>query len=94
MARPRKNSEEKKQQGTYRKDRDPAKKKIDVTSEKYEVIKIKVKEVEDLIKTTPVDGNEKKLIDLSNLYQKLVNILQTPALEEKAGTMVDDLWKN
>jgi hypothetical protein len=93
MARPRKSSEEKKQQGTYRKDRDASKKKVDVTDEKYEVIRIKLKEVEGLIKETPVAGNEKKLIEMSNLYQKLVNILQTPSLERKPGGMVDGLWK-
>jgi hypothetical protein len=86
MARPRKSTEEKKRQGTYRKDRDPSKKKIDVSGNKYKVIKTKLKEVETLIEKTPVDGNEKKLIDLSNLYQKLINILQTPDLEKKPET--------
>jgi hypothetical protein len=94
MARPRKTNEEKKTQGTYRKDRDPAKKGIAANSDKYEVIRQKLKDVEALIKDTPIDGNEKKLIDLSNLYQKFIQILRTPDVEEKAKTMVDALWKN
>jgi hypothetical protein len=93
VARPRKSNEEKKRQGTYRQDRDPSKKKIDISSDKYEVIKTKLKEVESLIKETPISGNEKKLIDLSNLYQKLIQILQTPDLEKKPETAADGLWK-
>jgi hypothetical protein len=89
-----KSIEEKKLQGTYRKDRDPSKIKLNTDSDKYEVIRKKLAEVENLIKETPVDGNEKKLIELSNLYQKLISILRTPALEERKETIVDGLWKN
>jgi hypothetical protein len=92
--RPRKPIEQHKLEGTYRKDRDPAKIKLDTESDKYEVIRKKLAEVENLIKETPVDGNEKKLIELSNLYQKLISILRTPSLEEKRETIVDGLWKN
>jgi hypothetical protein len=81
MGNPRKSTEEKLLQGTYRKDRDPAK-KINKNVDKYKVIKNKLEEVENLIKDTPVNNNEKKLIDLGNLYQKLMGILQTPPLEK------------
>jgi hypothetical protein len=94
MGRPRKSSTEKKRQGTYREDRDPAKKTVVKDGDKYEVIRKKLQEVENLIRDTPIDGNERKLINLSNLYQKLIDVLQVPTLEGKKKTMVDDLWKN
>jgi hypothetical protein len=96
MARPKKPTAEKILEGTYRQDRD-SEIKIgkNKNTDKYETIKLKLQDVENIIKETPVKNNAKILVDYCNLYQKLIHILEAPSLEndgvKKEETVIDQL---
>jgi hypothetical protein len=90
MGRPKKTTAEKVLEGTYRKDRDSNFKVSKNThTSKYEVIRDKLLEVENLIKNTPVQNNEKALLSYASLYQKLINILEAPSVESKEPSKSD-----
>jgi hypothetical protein len=55
-----------------------------VKNNRYDIILKKLKETEGIINKLPVNQeNVKDLIAFSNLYKKLIDILETPSLDDK-----------
>jgi hypothetical protein len=97
MARPRKNIEQKKKEGTYRKDRDPLlKANPNLDMEMLEVVKAKLIEIREAIKETDVKEGIIELGRYAATYKKLADILTiyVPSGEKKEPSMIDAMWKS
>ena len=96
MARPRKNTEQKKREGTYRKDRDQAlKTNPNLDKEMLEVVKAKLVEIREAIRGADVKKDIVELGKYAVTYKRLADILSVyvPESEEDKKTIVDGLWK-
>jgi hypothetical protein len=80
MGRPRKSLEEHLANGTAFPSRIKA---LNTSGNRFSIIKEKLDETEKIIKEMPVKGNAKELIIYSNLYHKLLSILEVSLPEEK-----------
>jgi hypothetical protein len=97
MARPRKNTGQKKNQGTYRKDRDPALKAgAGLDTEMVDIVKAKLEEAKTIIKDTSFKDKAKELLQYANCYKALVNILSLyiPENKQEEKSIVDSSWKD
>jgi hypothetical protein len=96
MGRPKKNTEQKKQQMTYRGDRDPAlKENSSLDDEMLTIIKTKLVEAKEVIKNSCFKKETKEIILYATAYKKLVDILNlyVPGNKKEEKSLVDDLWK-
>jgi hypothetical protein len=96
MARPRKTIEQKKTEGTYRRDRDPsAVSNRNLDMEMIEVIKGKLVEIREAIKKTDVKRGIIQLGRYASTYKKLADILSVyvPSGEKKEPSPLDSVWK-
>lgn len=96
MARPKKNSEQKKKEGTYRKDRDPAlQANPNLDMEMLRVVKTKLVEIREAIKETDVKEGIVEIGRYAAAYKKLADILSiyVPSGEKKEPSPLDAVWK-
>lgn len=97
MARPKKNIEAKKNQGTYRKDRDPALKAgSNLDMEMLDIVKAKLTEAKAVIKDTSFKDNSKELLQYVNCYKALITILglYIPENKQEEKSIVDSSWND
>jgi hypothetical protein len=96
VARPKKSVEQKKKEGTYRKDRDPAPRgDPNLDMEMLEVVKAKLIEIRRAIKETDVKEGIVEIGRYAAAYKKLADILSiyVPAGEKKEPSPLDAVWK-
>jgi hypothetical protein len=96
MARPKKNTEQKKKEGTYRKDRDPAlQSNPNLDMEMLEVVKAKLIEIREAIKETDVKEGIIEIGRYAAAYKKLADILSiyVPTGEKKEPSPIDAMWR-
>jgi hypothetical protein len=95
MARPKKHTEQKKREGTYRKDRDPSLKvNPNLDLEMLEVVKAKLIQIREEIKITDVKEGIIELGRYASAYKKLADILNiyVPPGENAEPSPMDELW--
>jgi hypothetical protein len=96
VARPRKTTQEKKKQGTYRRDRDPAlRADPNLDMEMLDVVKKKLVEIREAIKETDVKKGIIEITRYAAAYKKLADILSiyVPTGEKKEPSPLDGMWK-
>jgi predicted metal-dependent phosphotriesterase family hydrolase len=96
MARPKKSTEQKKKEGTYRKDRDQALHgNPNLDMEMLEVVKAKLIEIREAIRETDVKAGIVEIGRYAAAYKKLADILSiyVPTGEKKEPSPIDAVWK-
>jgi hypothetical protein len=93
VARPKKNVELKKREGTYRKDRDQAlTANPNLDMEMLEVVKVKLVEIREAIKETDVKEGIVEIGRYAATYKKLADILNIYVPPGKEPSPMDELW--
>jgi hypothetical protein len=96
MARPRKSTEQKKKEGTHRKDRDPALQvNPNLDMEMLEVVKTKLVKIREAIKETDVKEGIVEIGRYAATYKKLADILSiyVPSGEKEEASPLEAVWK-